>query len=206
MTVADLFKQDVAALVENEGRRICSFVRCVPTQTVQVRHFVVRVDHELYVGRQIRLLCQKLLGMLIAIGWRGAGVYTRRTVDFSSLRSPALCSTKSMYLLDAVWALIAREASEQHKHERTLTGSFARLMESPVGVSSLKSGALAPTAGVRLGNSRRRLPGRRIASVRTFRRLRNSRPCFAAGIVDSGVHSVSALRFQDCHYVAPIEV
>jgi len=70
MTAADLLKQNVAALVENEGRRICSFVRRVPAQTVQVRHLVVRVDHELYVGRQIGLLFQKLLGMLIEIGWR----------------------------------------------------------------------------------------------------------------------------------------
>src|ERR1700689_3796602 len=28
VTLADLLKQDVAVLVENEGRRICSFVRC----------------------------------------------------------------------------------------------------------------------------------------------------------------------------------
>jgi len=82
-----------------------------PAQTVQVRHLVVRVDHKRYVGRQIGLLCQKLLGMLIEIGWR-----TR--IDEKNIhllvREVRTVLYEIVDLFDTVWALISGESAKQH--------------------------------------------------------------------------------------------
>ena len=126
--MADLLKQDVAVLVENEGGWIRGLVGCVPAKAIQIRHFVVRVNHQLNVGRQIGLLRKKLLGMLIEIGWR-AGI-DEKNVDFLACKVRAVLH-KIVYLFDAVWALIAREAAKQHKHSRT----FSALLGEAYGVA-----------------------------------------------------------------------
>ena len=68
MGVADLLKENGSARIEDEGRRIGSLMRCVPAQSIQVRHLVVRINNQLDVRRKIGLLRKEFLGVLIEIG------------------------------------------------------------------------------------------------------------------------------------------
>jgi len=183
MTVADLLKQDVAALVENEGGWIRGLVGCVPAKTIQVRHCVVRVNHQLYVGRQIGLLRKKLLGMLIKIGWRPG--LDEKNVDFLACEVRAVLH-KIVYLFDTVWALISGEAAKQHKHGcpfGTLLGEAHRVagwrIEGKVGCFGADGG--------RLGNSRAHCQDN-AKQREDVSKTTEHRPGFVAGSVKSGVH------------------
>ena len=121
MGVADLLKEDGSARIEDEGRRVGSLMRCVPAQSVLVRHLIVRINNQLDVRRKIGLLRKELLGVLIKIGW-----WTR--INEQDVRLPG-CEVRTvlhevMHLLDAVRALISRKAAEQDQYRRALGALF----------------------------------------------------------------------------------
>src|ERR1700735_738534 len=45
MTVTNLFKNDHAFLVENEGRRVCGLVGGVPAKAIEIRHCIVGIGY-----------------------------------------------------------------------------------------------------------------------------------------------------------------
>lgn len=107
--VANLLEEDLAVTVEDEGGRICGLMWCVPPQAIEVGCFVIGVDDELDVGRQIGLLFQELPGVLIEVG-RRAWIYEEHT-------DPPGCEVrcargKVMNLPDAIGALVAGEAAQ----------------------------------------------------------------------------------------------
>src|SRR6202789_4717156 len=65
MTVTDLFKNDHAFLVENEGRRVCGLVGSVPTKPIEIRHCIVWIGHQHDIRRKLGLLFKKLIRITI---------------------------------------------------------------------------------------------------------------------------------------------
>src|SRR5208282_955958 len=67
VTATDLLEENPALPVEDEGGRIGRFMRRIPTQSIKVRHPVVRIGHKNDVRGHIRLLGEELPRMLIEI-------------------------------------------------------------------------------------------------------------------------------------------
>src|SRR5271170_1771009 len=112
--MADLLKNDHSHFVENERGRICRLMRRIPTQSIQVGNLIVRICHKYHVGRQLGLLFEELLRMLIEISGRSRVDQEHSRVLRLEVRG-MVCEI--MNLLDAVRTLIARKTSQYHQNE-----------------------------------------------------------------------------------------
>ena len=92
-------------------------MRSIPPKIVKIRHLVVRVgDHE-DIRRKIGLLGEKLLRVLVKIGWR-TGVDQKHDGLFGCERWSALNEIVCLPL--AIRALIARKAAQQNENDVSL--------------------------------------------------------------------------------------
>src|ERR1700722_10485097 len=120
--------------------------------------------------------------MLIEIGWRAW--IDEKNVDFLACEVRTVLH-KIVYLFDAVWALIAREAAKQHKHSCT----FSALLGEAYGVAGWRIEGKVRCFGAdrgRLSNSRADCQDNAY-KCEDGSKVTEHRPCISAGIVDLGV-------------------
>ena len=117
VAMADLLKDDRSLPVEDKRRRVCRFVRSIPPKIVKIRHLVVRVGDHDDIRRKIGLLGEKLLRVLVEIGWR-SGVDQKHDGLFGCERWSVL--NEIVCLLLAIRTLIARIAAQQDQNNISL--------------------------------------------------------------------------------------
>lgn len=92
-------------------------MRSIPPKIVKIRHLVVRVGDHDDIRRKIGLLGEKLLRVLVEIGWR-SGVDQKHNGLFGCERWSVLNEIVCLPL--AIRALIARIAAQQDENDISL--------------------------------------------------------------------------------------
>src|SRR5580692_9775676 len=114
MTVTDLFKNDHASLVENEGRRVCGLVESVPAKSIEIRHCIVGIGHQHDIRGKLGLSFKKLLSMLIE-SCRRSGI-DEKNPRLLCLEVGGVVD-EVMNLLYTVGALITWKTAQHHQNE-----------------------------------------------------------------------------------------